>query len=124
MVADDYEGPTRKALPPNSCFNRNLRDIIPFGEVNRNVKSRDAEKYSIQSSPFLNEVRKTMRLLHMSRKTEASYWHHIVDFIRFHVKRHPAELGAAEISGYLSHLAVDKSVSASTQNVALDSLVA
>lgn len=64
-----------------------------------------------------------MRLLHMSRKTEASYLHYIIDFIRFHGKRHPAELGAAEIRGYLSHLAVDRSVSASTQNVAFSALL-
>ena len=36
-----------------------------------------------------------MRLRHMSRRTEASYLHYIVDFIRFHGKRHPRELGAS-----------------------------
>ena len=67
------------------------------------------KQYFIQSSPFLNEVRKTMRLLHMSRKTEASYLHYIIDFIKFHGKRHPEQLGAAEIRDYLSHLATEKS---------------
>lgn len=50
-----------------------------------------------------------MRLLHMSRKTEASYLHYIVDLIKFHGKRHPEQLGAAEIRDYLSHLATEKS---------------
>jgi hypothetical protein len=46
-----------------------------------------------------------------------------VDYIRFHGKRHPEQLGAAEIRGYLSHLAVEKGVSASTQNVAFSALL-
>ncbi len=46
----------------------------------------EPKRYSIQSSPFLNEVRKTMRLLDMSSKTKASRLHHIVEFIKFHGK--------------------------------------
>lgn len=64
-----------------------------------------------------------MRLRHMSRRTEASYLHYILDFIRFHDKRHPRELGVDEIRAYLSHLATDKNVAASTQNVALSALL-
>jgi hypothetical protein len=56
-----------------------------------------------------------MRLLHMSRKTEASYLPYIVDFIRFCGKQHPAHLRAADLRDYLSHLAIEKSVSASTK---------
>lgn len=64
-----------------------------------------------------------MRLRHMSRRTEASYLHYIVDFIRFHGKRHPRELGVGEVRAYLSYLATEKDEAASTQNVALSALL-
>ena len=64
-----------------------------------------------------------MRLRHMTRRTEASYLHYIVEFIRFHDKRHPQELGVGEIRAYLSYLATEKDVAASTQNVALSALL-
>jgi hypothetical protein len=50
---------------------------------------------------FLNEVRKATRLKHMSRRTEVSYLHYVVDFIRFCGKRHPKEIGTEEIPAYL-----------------------
>ena len=81
--------------------------------------TRPRTSYSPESSPFLNEVRRAMRLRHMSRRTEASHLRHIVDFIRFHGKRHPRELGVVEIRVYLSYLTTEKDVAASTQNVAL-----
>lgn len=55
--------------------------------------TRPRTSYSPESSPFLKGVRRIMRLRHMSRRTEASYLHYIVDFICFHGKRHPQELG-------------------------------
>jgi integron integrase len=64
-----------------------------------------------------------LRLKHMSRRTEASYLYYIIDYIRFHGKRHPQEMGVREIRAYLSHLAVDGNVAASTQNVALSALL-
>lgn len=59
----------------------------------------------------------------MSRRTEASYVYHILDFICFHHKRHPKEMGIEEIRAYPSHLATESSVAASTQNVALSALL-
>jgi integron integrase len=64
-----------------------------------------------------------MRLKHLSLKTEKSYLYYIRDFILFHNKRHPREMGVAEIRQYLSHLATQKQVAASTQNVALNALL-
>ena len=81
------------------------------------------KRYSTKTSPLLNEVRKTIRLRHMSRRTETSYVYYILDYIRFHGKRHPKELGADEIRAYLSHLATEGNVAASTQNVALSALL-
>ena len=58
-----------------------------------------------------------------SHRTEASYLHYIVDFIRFHGKRHARELGVGEISAHLSYQATEKDGTASTQNMALSTLL-
>jgi hypothetical protein len=57
------------------------------------LPTRPRTSYPPESSPFLNEFCRAMRLRYMSRRTEASYLHCIVDFIRFHDKCHPRELG-------------------------------
>ena len=72
---------------------------------------------------LLDRVRETMRLKHMSIRTEDAYVYWIKQFILFHHKRNPQTMGAAEIRSYLSHLARDKNVSASTQNLALNSIM-
>ena len=58
-----------------------------------------------------------------SHRTEASYLHYIVDFIRFHGKRHARELGVGEISAHLSYQATEKDGTAFTQNMALSTLL-
>ena len=75
------------------------------------------------SPRLMDQVRQTARLKHFSPKTIKSYLYYIHDFILFHNKQHPNELGADEIRAYLSHLAIRKNVAASTQNVALSSLL-
>lgn len=57
-----------------------------------NLASDRTLTYTTKTSPFLNQVRQVLRLKHMSRRTEASYLYYIIDFIRFHGKRHPQEL--------------------------------
>ncbi len=74
-------------------------------------------------SPFLNQIREVIRLRHMSRSTEKSYLYYILDYIRFHGKRHPNEMGVDEVRAYLTHLAVQKNVAASIQNIALSALL-
>jgi len=69
------------------------------------------------------QVREVCRFRHLSLRTEETYWGWIRRFILFHGKRHPQELGAAEVASFLSHLAVQGRVSASTQNQALNALV-
>jgi len=71
---------------------------------------------------LLDQVREEIRKRHYSRRTEKTYVGWIRRFILFHGKRHPAEMGEAEVSRYLSHLAVSGKVSASTQNQALSAL--
>ena len=79
--------------------------------------------FSKDNSPFLNEVRRVIRVKRLSLSTERSYLHYIIDYIYFHNKRHPEALGEAEVQAYLSHLALEKQVAASTQNVALSALL-
>ena len=59
----------------------------------------------------------------MSYRTEEAYVQWMKRFIVFHHKRHPSTMGAAEIRAFLTHLAVDSKVAASTQNVALQALL-
>lgn len=79
--------------------------------------------YSKASSPFLNEVRETIRLKRFSLSTEQTYLHYIHEYIVFNGKKHPSALGRDHIRAYLSHLALEKHVAASTQNVALAALM-
>lgn len=73
----------------------------------------------MSSSKLLDQVRTTARLRHLSLKTEKAYVQHIKRFILFHGKKHPRDMAEGHIRDYLSHLAVERNVSASTQNVAL-----
>jgi integron integrase len=72
---------------------------------------------------FLDRVRGVLRTRHFSRRTEQAYVAWIRRFILFHGKRHPERLGSSEVTGYLSHLASSRQVSASTQNQAFSALV-
>ena len=72
---------------------------------------------------LLDRVHSVARLRHLSLGTERAYSDWIRRFILFHRKRHPAEMGAEEIRQFLSHLAVEGRVAASTQNVALCALL-
>jgi integrase len=71
---------------------------------------------------LLDQVRQAIRTRQYSDRTEKAYVHWIKRFIFFHNKRHPAEMGEAEIGRFLSALATDLNVSASTQNQALNAL--
>lgn len=76
-----------------------------------------------QKPRLLDQVRAAIGVLHYSRRTEQAYVHWIKRFIFFHGKRHPAEMGEVEIRAFLSHLAVERQVAASTQNQALSALL-
>ncbi len=68
---------------------------------------------------LLEQMRGAIRLRNYSYRTEQSYLHWAKRFILFHKKRHPAEMGQAEVEAFLTHLAVEGNVAASTQNQAL-----
>jgi integron integrase len=71
------------------------------------------------SRRLLDQVRDAVRRKHYSLRTEEAYVYGIRRFILFHGKRHPKQMGAPEVTMYLTHLAVDMNVAASTQNQAL-----
>ena len=75
------------------------------------------------SPSLITQVRNAIRLRHYSRRTEDVYIQWIRRFIKHCGMRHPRALGAAEVSGFLSSLAVEANVSASTQNQALAALL-
>lgn len=72
---------------------------------------------------LLYRVRNTICALHYSRKTEQAYCYWIRFFIRFHRCRHPTELGAKNITAFLTWLAVSRHVSASTQNQTFNAIL-
>ena len=72
---------------------------------------------------LLDRVRDTVRRLHYSRRTEDTYIHWIKRFIYFSGKRHPSELGEAEVTAFLNYLARERNVAAATQNQALSALL-
>ena len=98
-------------------------------------QKRQRPKGSLQPNPKLplrQQLHEVMRFFHYSQRTETTYWQWIVRFLRFHKRpavagagawRHPRDLGAAEVSAYLAHLATAQKVSATTQNQALNAVV-
>jgi integron integrase len=89
------------------------------------VRAVDAETVPAQDlerPQLLDQVRQAIQTLHYSRRTEKAYAYWVRRFVSHYSRRPPAELGADEIRSFLSHLAVNEHVSASTQNQALCAL--
>jgi integron integrase len=74
-------------------------------------------------SPLLERMRGALAVRHYSPKTAKVYVTWVRRFVVFHERRHPLSMGGAEVSAFLSHLAVERNVSASTQNQALAALL-
>jgi integron integrase len=72
---------------------------------------------------LLDRVREAVRTRHYSHRTEKAYVHWVKRYIFFHGKRHPAEMGAPEVTAFLTALAVQGKVAPSTQNQALSALL-
>ena len=76
-----------------------------------------------QPPKLLDRLRGKTRLLHYSKRTEDAYADWATKYILFHGKRHPQEMGTAEIATYLTHLAVERKLAASTQNQAFAAIL-
>lgn len=72
---------------------------------------------------LLDRLRADLRTRHDSIRTEQAYVDWVLRFVLFHNKRHPVEMGAAEVAAFLTHLAVNRQVSASTQNQAKSAIL-
>ncbi|ARU57250.1 integron integrase [Oleiphilus messinensis] len=77
----------------------------------------------MKKSPFMETVRNALRTKQYSLQTEKSYLYWVRQFIIFNDKRHPKDMGNAEIERFLTHLAVNRSVSPATQNQALCAII-
>jgi integron integrase len=85
-------------------------NVIPESHL-QNVPER---RFSL-----LGQLRARLRTRHYSRKTEEAYVKWVRRFVQFHSRRHPRTMGSREISAFVTHLAIERHVSASTQNQAL-----
>ena len=81
-------------------------------------------KYCISQPPkLLDSLLETLRIKYYARRTEQAYVNWIKRFILYHDKRHPREMGLPEVRAFLTHLVLEKHVSASTQIQALSALL-
>lgn len=111
------------------CY-RTTDCVIETGEAPATVRAarplflvREAITPSSSQPRLLDRLRLALRSRHYSRRTEKTYLMWVRRFIFFHNVRHPAEMAEPEINTFLTHLAVEKRVSASTQNQALCALL-
>jgi hypothetical protein len=95
----------------------------PPGLSARSLVVRETGPVGPPKPRLLDRVRGALRAGHYSRRTEEAYVAWIRRYIFFHGKRHPAEMGAPEVTRFLTSLAVDGKVAASTQNQALSALL-
>ncbi|SER45591.1 Phage integrase, N-terminal SAM-like domain [Giesbergeria anulus] len=114
MMASSYpihrETPTAKRLGKPKFLRMPVSPYIPNTDAPRQPK-------------LLERMRIHLRTQHYSIRTEQAYVDWARRFILFHKKRHPQEMGASEVEAFLSYLAVERQVSASTQNQAKAALL-
>jgi len=94
-----------------------------MGDGNRQTGGGRMEGAGGPPPRLLDQLREQLRVRHYSLRTEDAYVDWVRRFILFQGKRHPREMGAAEVQAFLSHLAVDRKVAPSTQNQAKAALL-
>jgi len=100
------------------------RALLQCNKFFESIGSVSPTTAAVASSPkLLDRVRWHLRVKHYSIRTEQAYVDWIRRYILFHGKRHPNEMGERQITQFLTHLAVDKHVAASTQNQAFSALL-
>jgi integron integrase len=95
------------------------KPILKNRETKKIIAAPVADEVQAPPRKLLDRVRDAIRLKHYSYQTEKTYVQWIRRYILFNGKRHPSEMGSTEINAFLTHLAVDENVAASTQNQAL-----
>jgi site-specific recombinase XerD len=84
---------------------------------------RDTPPCGARPPGLIERYREELQARHDARRTVDTYEQWLRRFLRFHHRRHPREMGSDEVNAFLTHLAVDLNVSASTQNQALSALL-
>jgi integron integrase len=105
-------------VSPGAASGLRYEQVIPAPSP-----GREGSPPTPRAPRLLDRVREAIRARHYSPRTEKAYVHWIRRFIFFHGKRHPAEMGGAEVTAFLSALAVQDKVAASTQNQDLSALL-
>lgn len=105
-----------------------FKQVKPLRIFNAFIGSDNPVDEGINSAPakaprLLDLVRDAIRRRHYSPRTEETYIHWIKRFIYFHGKCHPGQMGEAEVTAFLNHLARDREVAAATQNQALSAIL-
>ena len=95
----------------------------PERRVNKEMSEHPKFAPDLPPPKLLDRLRAKARLFHYSIRTEDAYAGWVTKFIIFHGKRHPKEMGRAEIETYLTHLATDRRLAASTQNQAFSAIL-
>src|SRR5687767_3676252 len=94
-----------------------------------NIIDSSLAKSNIMTAPkppskkLLEQLSDQLRTRHYSLRTEYTYSSWVRQYILFHNKRHPRDMGTDEINAFISHLALEKKVAASTQNQALSAVL-
>ena len=101
-------------MPSQGTAEAGVYTPAPAGELHRTPT---------KAPKLQDQVIAAIRARHYSRRTEQAYWHWTRMFVLWSGKRHPATMGAAEISQFLTWLATERSVAASTQRQALSALL-
>ena len=111
----------RRSMAATIVLRLRGRQSVELGRLRKRLMS--ATTADPAAPRLLDQVREVIRLRHYSIRTEQAYVQWITRFILFHRKRHPAEMGAAEVTAFLSDLAIRRNVAASTQNQALHAIL-
>jgi len=120
--AREWRGPTPlEALTPPPFLNTHIDR--PTSLPTSRPSPAPPVAWGPPQTQLIDRVRQAIRTLHYSRRTERAYAYWIRRFVVYYGLRDPALMGAGEIRSFLSHLAVNERVSASTQNQALCALV-
>jgi len=111
-------------------MNRPVAIPLPEQPIGPTTAPRRADRPKFQpdrTKKLREQVHEVMRFFHYAHRSELAYWHWIERFLRFHRRedgwQRPQEMGEVEVAQFLSHLAGERGVSASTQNQALNALV-
>jgi integron integrase len=98
---------------------------VHFSQVEKEINdsTQAVPSQHLLESALIDRLRDEVRKRHYSSRTEDSYADWVIRYLRFHGSRDPSELGKVEVEQFLTHLAVEKHVAASTQNQAFSALL-